>query len=139
MSVRDISFGGNRMLVLLGSEAGAGVTVLDETVPPDMSPPPHAHLRASETFFVLDGSYGFVVDGERHEIEVGDLVSVPAGTTHWWTAGPEGARSLIIFAPGGMEGYFAELRDALAAAGEEPLDAAFHATMRDRYGTEIRR
>lgn len=139
VSVREISFEGGRMRVLLGDGAGAGLTVLDETAPPGMSPPSHAHLGVSETFYVLEGSYQFVVDGHEQEVSAGELVSVPPGTTHWWTAGPQGARSLIIFVPGGMEGYFVELADALRTAGDEPLEEAFHARMRNRFGMEIRR
>lgn len=139
MSAREISFSGNRMRVLLGEDANAGLTILDETAPPGMSPPPHAHVGVSETFYVLEGSYQFIVDGQEQDVGPGELVSVPPGATHWWTAGPQGARSLILFVPGGMEGYFVELANALQAAGDGPLDEAFHASMRDQYGMELRR
>jgi quercetin dioxygenase-like cupin family protein len=139
MAERDVSFDGNRMLVLLAKEEGAGMSILDETVPAGWSPPPHAHLHATETFYVLEGSYRFVMDDLEQTVVAGQVVSVPAGITHWWTSGPEGARTLVMFVPGGMEGYFAELSHALAAAGDEPLSDAFRTTMRDRYGMEIRR
>lgn len=139
MTERDVSFDGNRMLVLLTKEEGAGLSILDETVPAGWSPPPHAHLHATETFYVLEGSYRFVVDDVEQQVVAGQVVSVPAGTTHWWTSGPQGARTLVFFVPGGMEGYFAELSDALADAGDQPLDEAFRTRMRDRYGMEIRR
>ncbi|MEX1037777.1 MAG: cupin domain-containing protein [Acidimicrobiia bacterium] len=139
MSEREISFDGARMRVLLGEDAGAGLTVLDEIAPPGMSPPPHAHVGVSETFYVLEGSYKFVVDGREQEVRSGELVSVPPGMTHSWTAGSHGARSLIFFVPGGMEGYFVELAHALSAAGDQPLEESFHARMRERYGTELRR
>jgi quercetin dioxygenase-like cupin family protein len=138
VSEREITFYGARMLVLLGEEDGAGVTILEESVPPGMSPPPHAHIGVSETFYVLEGSYQFVVDGEEREVSAGGLASVPSGATHSWTAGPDGARSLIIFAPGGMEGYFVELAEASKAAGDLPLDESFHSTMREQYGMELR-
>lgn len=137
-SKRDVSFGSSRMHVLVGADEGYGLTVLEEQVPPGMEPPAHAHLRASETFYVLEGSYRFVVDGTERNVSAGEIISVPPGATHSWTAGPDGARSLIIFVPGGMEGYFAELGTALRAAGERPLDDDFLATMRERYGMDIR-
>ena len=44
-----------------------------------------------------------------------------------------------MFVPGGMEGYFSELADALKASRGAPLDDSFHARMLGLYGMEIRR
>ena len=47
-------------------------------------------------------------------------------------------RFVIIFVPGGTEGYVAELGPAPAAARGEPLSKQFHTAMRERFGMGMR-
>ncbi|HZD21915.1 MAG TPA: cupin domain-containing protein [Acidimicrobiia bacterium] len=82
VSRREISFEGVRMSVLIGREDGVGLTVVEEKAPPEFAPPPHAHLDVSETFYILEGSYRFVVDNKRQELGAGEIVTVPPGVTH---------------------------------------------------------
>lgn len=138
MSGREISFGGAHMRVLLGANDGAGITIIEETVEAGTASPPHAHLRESETFYVLDGAYTFELDGVVSEATPGDLVHIPRGSTHHWTAGPDGGKSLIVFAPGGAEDYFVELAAAWEAAGDNPLPQEFFDSTRERFGFEMR-
>lgn len=127
------------MRVLLREEDGAGATIIEETVDAGIEPPSHAHLHHSETFYVVEGSYTFFRDDEVIEATAGDLVSIPPGVTHGWTAGPDGGKSLIVFVPGGMEGYFEELAAAFVASGGGPLPEEFFADTLNRYGMEMRR
>jgi mannose-6-phosphate isomerase-like protein (cupin superfamily) len=53
---RDVSFEGNRMLVLVSSdETGGALALLEETVPAGWAPPLHIHHFADEVLYVLEG------------------------------------------------------------------------------------
>lgn len=129
---RDVSFDGNQMVVLVSADETHGaLSLLEETVPAGWSPPAHVHHRATELLYVLEGSYTFEVHGDRTMARAGSHVVVPAGTPHTWQSGPDGGRMLIVFAPGGMEAYFAELSEGSNEAQPDRLGRS------RRYGMEI--
>ncbi len=43
------------------------------------SPPPHIHFLQTETFEVLRGTFGYVLDGAHATAAAGTTVTVPAG------------------------------------------------------------
>jgi quercetin dioxygenase-like cupin family protein len=132
---RDISFEGNRMVVLVSADSTNGaLTVIEETVPANWAPPMHIHHRAAEFLYVLEGMYTFRLDDQEIAGEPGTHIAIPAGTRHTWRSGPAGGRMLIVFAPGGMEAYFAELAAAEASNSGKPPDRAGRLA---RYGMEI--
>ncbi|MCC5580363.1 cupin domain-containing protein [Microtetraspora sp. AC03309] len=63
--------------------------------------PPHYHRRASELFFVLDGSLQALAGERVHTLERGDLLIVPPLLPHAFapTRGEE-ADLLVVFTPG---------------------------------------
>jgi quercetin dioxygenase-like cupin family protein len=62
---------------------------------------PHVHPAATERFHVLAGRVGFQVGGRRSELEAGQSVEVPPGTSHdWWQIGAEETRVLVEVTPG---------------------------------------
>jgi quercetin dioxygenase-like cupin family protein len=133
---RDVSFEGNRMIVLVSSdETDGALALLEETVPAGWEPPLHIHHFADEVLYVLEGSYLFKQGEQTIAATAGDHVLVPRGTPHSWTSGPEGGRMLIAFAPGGTEVYFAELAVALAGGG--PASEAFHRRAKEEFGMEV--
>jgi mannose-6-phosphate isomerase-like protein (cupin superfamily) len=83
-------------------------------------PPPHVHRHRDELFYVLKGRMSFVLGTQDVEVEEGGTVFVPRGTRHRFTPQPD-SEALLIIAPAGLEGFFAELGDGLAAgkANEE--------------------
>ena len=42
----------------------------------------HYHKRATELYYVLDGSGVVVLDGVEHEVRKGSLVQIPPGVVH---------------------------------------------------------
>lgn len=78
------------------------------------SPPPHLHREREECIHVLDGQFTFTLGHEEIEAAPGSWVFIPRGTRHGFTASPD-ARALIIVTPAGLEGFFAELGQGLAA------------------------
>ena len=86
------------------------------------APPPHVHHEHDEGFFILDGSFSFVLGTKEFEATQGSFVFVPRGTRHGFTP-TVGTRALLFIVPSGLEGFFRELGEGLAAG---------------RSGTEIR-
>jgi Cupin domain len=77
-------------------------------------PPPHVHRERDELFYILEGSYSFVLGHEPVEAREGALVFVPRGTRHGFIAVPT-SKALLFIIPGGLEGFFRELGAGLAA------------------------
>lgn len=77
-------------------------------------PPPHVHREHDELFYVLAGRFRFVLGEGSEDVEAGALVVVPRGTRHGFTPEP-GSRLLVITVPAGLEGFFRELGDGVAA------------------------
>jgi mannose-6-phosphate isomerase-like protein (cupin superfamily) len=96
------------------------------TVPPGVSgPPPHAHRRTTDTFYVLEGTLHLTVGGRELDAPAGSYIVVPPGVVHTFantSAAP--ARVLNINAPGGWEHYLRELAGAMRA-GAFPGTADF--------------
>lgn len=77
-------------------------------------PDPHTHDDHTDSFYVLDGTAEFLVDGRRFVAEAGTFVAATPGVEHTFTSGPAGARLLNIHAPG--VGFADRLREMSFAA-----------------------
>jgi mannose-6-phosphate isomerase-like protein (cupin superfamily) len=87
-------------------------------------PPPHVHRQRDELFYILKGRLSFVLGTREFEVEQGGTVFVPRGTRHGFTPHPD-SQALLVIAPAGLEGFFAELGDGLAAGkSNEEIRAA---------------
>ena len=76
-------------------------------VPVGAGAPPNHHAGETESFYVIDGQIGFMVDGEEILAGPGDHVAIPDGAVHAFQAvGEKPARVLIINAPGNMHDRF---------------------------------
>jgi quercetin dioxygenase-like cupin family protein len=79
-----------------------------------LQPPPHIHQEHDEAFYVLGGTFTFVLGTDEVEAPEGALVVIPRGTRHGFSA-EAGSRALLLVVPGGLEGFFAELGEGIAA------------------------
>jgi mannose-6-phosphate isomerase-like protein (cupin superfamily) len=125
--------------LLPGTATGGEFTLLEALVLPDAGPPPHAHGREAETFFLLEGHMVFTVDGVDHEAEPGATIYVPKDVVHSYRnvgAGP--AKMLFMYSPAGMEGMFPELgkpgRRGVVGPPLDPAEIAAMAAVADKYG-----
>ncbi len=82
------------------------------------SPPPHIHHEHEECFYIIEGQYTFTVGTEQLEAPAGSVVFVPRGTRHAFKRG-EKARALVFVIPAGLEGFFRELGEGIAAGRSE--------------------
>jgi len=95
-------------------------------------PPPHVHRERDEAFYILNGSFTFTLGRETVEAPAGTMTLVRRGTRHGFTTSP-GARALLIIAPAGLEGFFRELGQGLAA-GKSGLE--LRAALAGKYDSE---
>jgi mannose-6-phosphate isomerase-like protein (cupin superfamily) len=102
------------------------------------SPPLHLHRRTDEGFYVVSGTFGFLVDGVQASASPGTHVLAPKGHPHtFWNAGSTPARCLIILAPAGFEAYFRELAPLLAAAASEADTVEARRSLSARFDIEV--
>lgn len=89
------------------SETQGKFCMVECTVPVGAGAPPNSHAGETESFYVLDGQIGFMVDGKEFLAGPGDYVAVPDGAVHAFQAvGDAPARVLITNAPGQMHDEF---------------------------------
>ena len=96
-----------------GRDTGGGFEVI-EFRGNAASPPPHIHREREECIHVLEGRFTFTLEHEEVEVVPGSWVFIPRGTRHGFTASSD-ARALILVTPAGLEDFFAELGQGLAA------------------------
>jgi quercetin dioxygenase-like cupin family protein len=105
-----------------GADSAGRMLIFETVVAAGDGPPLHTHAREDEMLYVLEGEFRFQVEAEVHEAPVGSTLYVPPGVPHCFqNAGSLPGRLLIVFAPAGMEHFFAMAdgdREAFATAGE---------------------
>jgi mannose-6-phosphate isomerase-like protein (cupin superfamily) len=94
---------------------------------------PHRHDRSAEMFYVLDGVMQVLSGTEIVRAEPGDVVVVPPGLAHAFSAARgSGAEILIVIAPGVERfEYFRQL--ARIAQGKQPPESLLE--VQDLYDT----
>ena len=102
----------NFTIKVLSSETDYKYTVLDIFHPPNIGPALHTHSKGSETFYIVDGNYRFIVDGKLIESKPGDTVFVPKDTPHRFEVGAEGGHAFVI-SPPELEFYFFNVSELL--------------------------
>lgn len=124
------------MRVLLGSaDTGGAFSALIAEVKPGEGPPPHLHRDREEYFFVLDGTYQLVVDGQEQTVGPGTLAFIPRGTLHAFkNVGTTSGRMLEWTIPGDNEQYFRAVHDMQNAGGFDPERFA---EINQRFATEF--
>lgn len=94
--------------------ANAEMDFAELKLEPGVMVPEHIHHANDEAYYVLEGNYRFKVGEQLGEAGVGTFVFIPRGTPHAWSSiGEQPGRVAVMFTPGGMAGYFDELRPLL--------------------------
>ena len=127
------------------SETGNRCTIVEIKTAPGAGAPPNHHAGEDESFYVLDGEFEFLVNGETHSVESGDFVNVPDGAVHAFTCtGARPGRLLCINAPGAMhDTFFTEAGEAMPdgttdiPAPDGPPDIPAIMAVADRIGMTI--
>ena len=117
---------GNVTLKAVSAETGGTLSVYEFVTPPATAGPPlHLHRGWDEAFYVLDGEMTFLIDRRTSKAPAGSFVFVPRGILHtFWNESAAPARQLTVFTPAGIEAYFEEVTQVMAAGGEDTLGDA---------------
>ena len=92
-----------------GAETNGALSVSELEADPALGPPPHIHRHADESFYILEGTFDFSLDGRQFSAGPGAFVHLPRGVVHTHSAGGgKLARALVIQSPAGVENFIAE-------------------------------
>jgi quercetin dioxygenase-like cupin family protein len=129
------------MFKATSEDTGGAYSLTEEAWPPEVGPPPHIHHTQDETFYVLAGEMEFVVEGTTIMATAGSLVHIPKGVLRAYkNAGTEPARAIVMFAPGGFEGFFEEVGEPATDLSSPPVsepDLERLVAVAAKYGCEI--
>jgi hypothetical protein len=98
----------------------------------------HVHEETDETFYVLEGVFGFLVGDDTSSLSTGGFVRVRKRTPHaFWNDGNTAARLLMTIAPPEFVGYFRELASGLSTAASPQETAKLRERLSSRHDVEI--
>ncbi|WP_210515500.1 cupin domain-containing protein [Hymenobacter terricola] len=113
-----ISVVGDTYRVLVSGEQSAGAyAIIDMLVPPGGGPGPHAHAEIQEAFFVIGGEVVVRSETQTYTAKKGAFVDIPTGgAIHSFTNESTAvAHLLCVVVPAGLEKFFAEIGQPVAA------------------------
>jgi mannose-6-phosphate isomerase-like protein (cupin superfamily) len=116
--------GAGVLVKLSSAETGGALTVFESSREHGdaRGPRAHRHTNMDETFFVVEGSFVFELDGHPFDAPAGTVVFLPRGTRHRFRSkGASSGRVLSFAAPGGIDAFFEEVADPNVR-----LEEAFH-------------
>ncbi|MDX1595289.1 MAG: cupin domain-containing protein [Gammaproteobacteria bacterium] len=104
---------GEKITVLATGEATRGYEIFLQDGPEGSGPPPHSHPW-DESFVITRGAVAFGLGDEQVTATPGTLVHIPAGTTHWFRFGEDGATMVSMTSKLGASRLFADLSREIA-------------------------
>jgi mannose-6-phosphate isomerase-like protein (cupin superfamily) len=99
---------------------------------PQVGPPEHSHQQ-DEQLYILEGTYRVKLGEHLFTASAGTSVRIPGGVSHAWRSLTTG-RMLVTFLPGGLRGFFEEMRPLYLAP---QLDMQALTTLAARYGLVV--
>ena len=108
-------------------DTGGAFALMEDNLKREFSLGLHLHRQHAETFYILEGSIDFYIDGDWMAAAVGATIHIPPGIPHALSL-PSGqtGKLLMIFQPAGFDQYLAEL------AGSSEADLADELRARER-------
>jgi mannose-6-phosphate isomerase-like protein (cupin superfamily) len=99
----------NEVIVkITGADTNQTFEVVEEICKPGFQSRAHYHIKAFETFYVIEGSVDFQVGDELFHATKGSCIHIPPGVPHQGTS-RDGVHMLMIYSPAGTEGMFAAM------------------------------
>ena len=131
---------GDLMILKLTAEQTSGrVFVMEQHVPRHRrAPGRHVHDADDQSWFVIAGRGRWFIGEQTIDAGPGDFVHGPHGVPHAFSADTDDLHVLVITAPAGLEGLFAEIGADATELTHPPADLPEPADDPDlarRYGT----
>ncbi|NIJ52483.1 cupin domain-containing protein [Dyadobacter arcticus] len=104
-----------------GSDTNGGLAIFEQTsLSQGRGTPLHVHPSQDEIFYVIEGSYQFLVGGEKFSLTTGESIFLPRTVPHAWTQASPKGKMLVTMQPAGkLEDFFI----TMAALDHEPTPA----------------
>lgn len=119
--------------VMTASHSGGAYAISEIQTRPGSGAPPHIHHHEEEAFYVLEGTFSIMADGEEHRLEKGDYVHVPRGVARAFTnVGQQDGRLLILHCPGSAAGFYIGMGKLSVSPKLEDIRA-----LGQQYGIEL--
>ncbi|MHA3977461.1 cupin domain-containing protein [Halovulum sp. GXIMD14794] len=142
---RDFHLLGNLLhFHAFSDETNGAYTVVEARTAPGAGAPPNHHKGEQESFYVLEGEFGFMIDGVETRHGPGEMVVVPDGALHAFRCLSDSpGRVLILNAPGLMhDRFFSEAGEPVPAGTTEfpapkPVDVGAVMTVAEAQGMTI--
>jgi len=115
---------------VLTSETNGSYTVMDIIHPPNLGPALHVHPKGSETFYIVEGNYEFILDGQSIIGRPGDVIFVPKEVPHKFIVGDKGGHAVVI-SPPDLEFYFFKVSELL---GKDEVSYEIESSIGRQYG-----
>ena len=113
---------GEQLTVLASAEQTGSYEIFRQSGVEGDGPPPHSHPW-DEAFYVIEGQVHFGVgDAQDLIAELGTLVHVPGGSTHWFRFGAGGGAMVSITSRAGASAFFTRV-DAEVSPADPDLGA----------------
>ena len=90
-------------------DTGGRWSMMEQVMPRGAGPPPHRHLWSDETFYILDGTITYLLEGDIKTASKGTFVNIARNTRHAFRVDSDTARILNGYTPASMEAMVAEL------------------------------
>ena len=104
-----------------GKQTKGAFTLIEQVIQPQNGPPPHVHHGEDEAFYVLEGSFSFMCNGEHSVVEAGAFVFIPRGTLHTFrNIGETPGRLMVFITPAGLEEFFYAIGTPASGSGTPP-------------------
>jgi quercetin dioxygenase-like cupin family protein len=98
---------------LTGEQCGSAIDYFVVEVAPHGGPPLHVHHHQLETLHVTKGQFKVRLGDEEFRLEEGGFAYLPVGIPHTFlNLTDEPAEVIVVYAPGGCRGFYAELGPA---------------------------
>ena len=101
------------IIKLHAEESNGAISIIEQPFAPGYLLPPHIHEN-DVWLYVLEGEMHARVGDEVVKARPGSWVLKPRGIPHtMWNAGPEPARIIEVYTPGGFERFFKDFGERL--------------------------
>jgi quercetin dioxygenase-like cupin family protein len=105
----SLKMAGEEITVLASAEQTGSYEIFRQSGPEGSGPPPHSHAW-DEAFYVIEGQVHFGVGDDQDLIaQMGTLVHLPGGTTHWFRFGPGGGGMISMTSRAGASAFFTQV------------------------------
>ena len=129
-------------ILITREQSGGAYDVLRATVAPGGGPPPHRHQREDELFYIVEGTFQFLLEDRLFIAVAGQSVFLPRGSVHGFkNIGQTRGTLILVTTPSGFADFVADAGvPAVDRSAPPAVSVGALVTLADvaeRYGIEI--